>query len=144
MSLWGKRFIVLVMAFATIALSIASVGASALSVQSFDILTSSTVYYTPQGVYSGKPFGIGIFSYDANGDTTDFDGTAYLSITEGVITPSTVNFTRGAWFGIVTITETDLAVITVRDSEGHTGTSDPIQLLASANNCPRNTVRGRI
>jgi hypothetical protein len=94
-------------------------------VQSFWILTDAYA----EGATAGIPFKIVIFSYDKYGvQTSNFDGNATLSLQEGTIIPSTIIFKNGSCGPMVTIAGTNLAIITVDDGKGHTGTSIPISI----------------
>jgi hypothetical protein len=76
---------------------------------------------------------LGIFCRDASGTTTTgFNGTVNLTLDNdnGTITPTTVTITNGSWIGHVAVTGTNLAVITVSDSQGHTGKSYPLDIYA--------------
>lgn len=102
-----------------------SQGPSTLPVNSFDV-TFHSAY--AQGVYAGELFPLAIFGIDASGTYTGFYGTIYLSLENGTITPSTITRVNGSWIGRVSVTGTNLAVITVHDSQGHTGKSAPLNI----------------
>ena len=88
-------------------------------VNSFFVLTSGIDFIA----YEGVPFKIFIFAYDSEGHQTfNTYGNISLSVQSGTITPSTFGPPHeGLYAPRVTITGTDLAVITVSDSQGHTG-----------------------
>jgi hypothetical protein len=135
MGIISKTVVFLLIAFATLASPIVAISASTsqpstLPVNSFAVLFNSSD--ETNGVEAGTPFYIGIFCYDANnGLTTNFNGDVFLSVLpEGEITPSNITISGGTWIGNVTVTGTSSAVISVHDSQGHTGSSHTISILS--------------
>jgi hypothetical protein len=88
--------------------------------------------------YDGVPFKIFAFAYDAEGNqTTNTNGNIFLSVQNGTITPSTFGPAHeGLYAPMVTITGTNLAIITVSDSQGHTGKSIAIHLVSPTTSSP--------
>jgi hypothetical protein len=100
--------------------------ASTMPAKSFIILLLSEEQLN---LTEGYPFVIVIFAQDANNAVTiGYNGTLSLSVTGGSIVPNSVTMVNGHWTGQVTVNANDSTVITAKDNEGYSGSSNTLTI----------------
>lgn len=81
---------------------------------------------------AGYPFTVGISSYDKYGnETSGFNGTLFLRVAGGSITPSSVPMINGVWVGKLTVNATGTLCIIADDKNGTTGSTLPLTFHTS-------------
>ena len=125
----GNKFLIavsIVLIVLTIGLVNAEKTPSTLPAKSFIILLLSEEQLN---LTEGYPFTIVIFAQDANNaQTIGFNGTLSLSVTGGSIVPNSVTMVNCHWTGQVTVNANDSTVITAKDNEGYSGSSNTLTI----------------